>query len=50
MTFWQMVVPQPSPPKISESTGRITMKFLPDIKLYEEVQILKKIFDKPSGP
>ena len=26
------------PPKISETTGRITMKFLPDIKLIEEAQ------------
>ena len=26
------------PPKIPENTGRMTMKFLPDVKLSEEVR------------
>ena len=32
-----------TPPKISEIAGRMTMKFLPDLKLNEEVGNQKKM-------
>ena len=39
-SIWGVV---PSPPKISETTGPMTMKLLPDVKLNEEARNQKKI-------
>ena len=37
------------PPKISETTGRMTMKFLPDVKLSQEARNQKKFWHNLTG-